>query len=288
MGDVQDLFIDGPVGKLSVRTKGLSAKPREVVILVQGSNLTGQAMFDFSFPGGDDYSLMDAMVAHGFGAVTFSIRGYGQSTPPDDPFTVTTETAMEDLAAVVAWAQDLGYARPHLLAFSWGGRIAGRWAEDNADRIGRLVLYDAARGGGGLVLPAPTEPWWRNSREFYAEKLEPEFTDERLRQALGDYVVAQEPRSPNGIRRENASPVTAIVPEKVTSPTLMIYGSEAAKAVYMQGGMSRGEFFERLASDDKTYVILPGAGDFAHFQHARHRLHDEIGRFLKLPRRAEV
>lgn len=46
MGDVQDLFIDGPVGTLSVRTRGLGAKPREVVILVQGSNLTGGRLHD--------------------------------------------------------------------------------------------------------------------------------------------------------------------------------------------------------------------------------------------------
>jgi pimeloyl-ACP methyl ester carboxylesterase len=250
--------------------------------MVQGSNLTGQAMFDFSFPGGEAYSLMDAMVARGFGAVTFSLRGYGRSAAPEDGFSVTTEAAMEDLAAVMDWTIAQGWTRPHLLGFSWGGRIAGRYAEDAAERIDRLILYDPARGGGNLVLPAPTEPWWTNTREHYSEKLEPEFTDAALRSALGDYVANHEFRSPNGIRLENATYVTPIDPTRVTRPTLLIYGIEAAKANYMQGGMERTAFFEALATDDKAFVLLPGGGDFAHYQQARFRLWKAMAEFLRV------
>ena len=281
MVNTQDFFIAGQAGRLAVRAKGMEPRPEQVVIMVQGSNLTGQTMFDFSYPGGEGYSLMDAVVEMGFGAVTFSIRGYGQSDPPADPFAVTTEAAMEDLGSVFDWAAGEGYARPHLLSFSWGGRIAGRYAESNAERLDRLVLYDPARGGGGLVLPAPTDPWWRNSAEFYAEKLEPEFTNAAFRKALGEHVVKYEPRSPNGIRLENASPVVAINPTRVTNPTLMVYGVEGAKAIYMLGGIERGEFFEKLATGDKAFVILPDSGDFIHFQKARHRLHKVISDFLR-------
>jgi alpha-beta hydrolase superfamily lysophospholipase len=279
----QDIVIAGPVGRLAVRAKGLAAKPGPVVVLVQGSNLTGQSMFDFAFPGGEDYSLMDALVAAGFGAVTFAIRGYGASDAPADPFTVTTEAAMEDLDAVISWLAAEGWPRPHILAFSWGGRIAGRWAENNAHRIDRLVLYDPARGGGHVVLPAPApdQGWWTNTYEHYSEKLEPEFTDVALRQALGDHVRAHESRSPNGVRLENARPVTPIDPTQVTNPTLMIYGVQAAKANYMQGGMERAAFFEALATDDKAFVIVPGGGDFAHFQQARFRLVRAIVDFLR-------
>ncbi len=277
----EDIFIEGPAGPLATRVKGLEPRPREVVILVQGSNMTGQAMFDFQWSGGDDYSVMDALVARGLGAITFSIRGYGKSTAPADPFSVTTETAMEDFDAIVRWVAEKGWPRPHILAFSWGGRIAGRWAEDNADRLGRLVLYDPARGGGQVILPAPTDPWWVNSREFYAERLEPEFTDMALARAIGDYIVEHEPRAPNGIRLENAVPVKAIDPTRVTSPTLLIYGVEAAKAAYMHGGLTRQDFFEQLDTDDKAFVIVPKAGDFAHFQAGRHRLLASIVAFLQ-------
>ncbi|HEY8537595.1 MAG TPA: alpha/beta fold hydrolase [Steroidobacteraceae bacterium] len=280
MPQIQDLFIPGPVGRLAVRTKGLEEQHRKVVVMVQGSNLSGQSIFDFQFPGGEDYSLMNALLDCGYAPVTFAIRGYGASDPPDDGFSVTTEAAMEDLAAVIEWLASQGRKRPHLLGFSWGGRIAGRYAENHGAKIDKLVLYDPARGGGNPVLPAPTDPWWTNTAAHYEEKLEPQFTDPALIKALGEHVARHEARSPNGIRLENAKPVTPVDPSKITVPTLLIYGAEAAKAPYMQGGLSRADFFEQLATDDKAFVILPGGGDFAHFQKARFRLKKALADFL--------
>ena len=144
MTQAHDFFIPGPAGKLSVRAKGLESQPEQIVVLVQGANLCGQTGYDFTFPGGADYSLMDALAASGYGAVTFAVRGYGQSDAPPDAMTVQTDQAIEDLIAVMDWAAEQGYARPHLLGWSWGGRIAGRFAEQFPDRVGRLVLLDPA------------------------------------------------------------------------------------------------------------------------------------------------
>jgi hypothetical protein len=79
-----DFFVCGKSGQLAVRSKGLDLNPTNAVVLVQGANLTGQAGFDFRFPGGEDYSLMDALVARGLGAVTFAVCGYGESDIPAD------------------------------------------------------------------------------------------------------------------------------------------------------------------------------------------------------------
>ncbi len=282
MTKAHDFFIPGKVGRLSVRTKGMDTKPINVVVMIHGSNLTGQTMFDFDFPATETYSVMDALVGRGWGAVTFSIRGYGLSDAPADPFSVDTDAGMEDLGSVLEWLASQGWARPHILAFSWGGRIAGRFAEDNGDAIDRLILYDAARGGGNPVLPAPgpDEGWWLNTYETYLGKLEADWTDPELLKALGRHLVAHEPRAPNGVRRENAGAVTAVNPAKVTRPTMMIYGIEAAKANYMQGGLDRGAFFEQLATDDKSFVLLPDGGDFIHWQKGRRRFHDAVHEFL--------
>jgi hypothetical protein len=80
--------IQGPAGRLSVRARGLDTRPRHVVILVQGANMSGQMGYDFSAPGLEDYSMMDALVRAGFGAITFSVRGYAGSDAPADPLTV--------------------------------------------------------------------------------------------------------------------------------------------------------------------------------------------------------
>lgn len=274
-----DFFVPGPAGRLATRSKGLSPGCANVVVLVQGANLSGQAGFDFSFPDGDDYSLMDALVARGLAAVTFSLRGYGRSDAPEDPLTVDTDAAIEDLSSVVDWLAGEGHARPHLLGWSWGGRIVARYGERNPERVARVVLLDPALGGGNLIPFDPEEPWWSGGWDYFFER-EAQYGSEEMRRALADWVAANEPRSPNGIRRENARGSIPADPEALICPTLMIYGSGAGKAAYMHGGIQRAEYFERLPTEDKALVAVPGGGDYAHLQPARHRIQAAIADFL--------
>jgi pimeloyl-ACP methyl ester carboxylesterase len=280
MPTATNLMINGPNGKLAVRTKGLEAKPANVVVLVQGANISGQSGYDFSFPGGRDYSMMDAFVAGGLGAVTFALSGYHTSDPPKDPMQFNTDRAIEDLHAVMQWVVAQGYAKPFLLGWSWGGRIVGRFTERYAAMVARLVLLDPALGGGQKILPAPTEPYWPNSHADYMKRMLPEYTDDDARQAFADLVMAQDPRAPSGIRVENAVGSTPVNPTAISCPTLMLYGVGAAKQDYMQGSEPRGTFFERLATDDKALVIVPGGGDYAHVQRARRRCQKAILEFL--------
>ena len=264
-----DCTVPGKAGKLSVRTKGLENKPQHVVVLVQGANISGQSGFDFSFPGGNDYSMMDMFNARGIGAITFSIRGYAKSEGPADPFMVDTDAAIEDLATVMNWSRSEGIARPHLAGWSWGGRITARYTQQHPERVNRLVLLDPALGGGNLVLPEPTEAWFEGGWDYFHDRLEAEYTDEAARRALADFVTRNEPRSPNGIRRENARGSTPSDASAIKRPTLMIYGSAAAQQNYMQGGLRRAQFFEDLATDDKAFMIIPNCGDYAHYQKPR-------------------
>lgn len=280
MADVQDIMVKGPAGRLAVRAKGLAARPKQAVVLVQGANVTGQTGYDFTFPGGKDTSFMNALVAAGFGAVTFSVRGYGQSDPAPDPLNLTTEDAIADLGAVIGWLGSQGHARPHVLGWSWGGRIAGRFAEQAPDRVDRLVLMDPALGGGQLILPGPTEPFAANTEEDYLRRLEPEFTEPDLHKAFAAYVGRFDNRCPTGVRTENAKGSVAVRPEAITRPTLLIYGHAAARQNYMQGIMPRGEFWERIACDDKALVLVPGGGDYAHLQRPRRLIHRAVIRFL--------
>ena len=280
MNDTQNLMIPGRAGGLSVRTKGLSGRPAKTVVLVQGANMSGQMGYDFSFPGGTNYSMMDAFVAAGFGAVTFSVRGYARSELNHDAFGVQTEQAIEDLGAVVDWMSEQGHVRPHLLGWSWGGRITGRYVQTEAAKVGRLVLLDPALGGGNKVLPAPTDAWWSNTHKYFYERLEKELMDIAALDALGHRMEAEEPRSPNGIRRENANGSVATDPTRIACPTLMLYGVEAGRQNYMQGGWDRLKFFEALATDDKAFVLVPGGGDYAHLQNPRGRIFEASIRFL--------
>lgn len=280
MTQANDLFIDGPAGKISVRAKGLDRNPRNVVILVQGANLSGQLGYDFSFDGRSDYSFLEALVARGYGAVTFSIRGYRDSELVDHPHSVQTDQAIEDTAAVIDWVIAQGFAKPHLLGWSWGGRIVGRYAETRGDKIDRLVLLDPAIGGGDKVAFADKTDWWHNAASYFRERLELDMMEPDAHEALAAQAEAVEPRSPNGIRVENELGSVAADASRIGVPTLMLYGYAAGMQNYMQGGSGRGDFFEKLATRDKALVVVPDGGDYGHLQNARHRIWKTVADFL--------
>lgn len=276
-----DFAIAGPAGSLSIRTKGLESKPKNIVVLVQGANLTGQAGYDFTFPGGEDYSFMDALVKRGFGTLTFALRGYGKSAIPSDPLSVKTDAALEDLRVVMQWASAAGYDRPHLLGWSWGGRIVARYTEHFGTNVDRLVLLDPALGGNTSG-SFPDSPWFSAGWDWWYEgRLITEYSEEPARRALADYIVQHEPRSPAGIRFENAEGTVCATPEAIDRPTLMLYGSEAARQDYMRAGIPRAEFFERLAAREKSFEIVPNCGDYAHLELPRREIHGRVTRFLE-------
>ena len=236
MTNATDLTIDGPVGKLTVRTLGLEAKPAKVVVLVQGANLSGQLGYDFRFDGRTDYSFMEALVARGFGAVTFAIRGYRGSDAGGHPHEIQTEQAIEDTAAVIDWVAAQGFEQPHLLGWSWGGRICGRYAETRGDRIDRLVLLDPALGGGNTVPFPDKTDWWHNAATYFRERLELDFMEPQAHEQLAIQAERDEPHAPNGIRVENEKGSVATNPTRIPNPTLMLYGFAAGMQNYMQGG----------------------------------------------------
>src|SRR3954447_8607337 len=158
----RDTLIDGPAGRLAVWEKWPAGTARGVALLVHGATYPGQTAFDFSFPGGDDYSLMDYLVDRGLGTVTFSVRGYGRSDAPTDGFSVNLEAGIADLSAVADWLATRGYPRPYLLGWSWGGAISARYAERRPERVERLVLYAPAMGAGIGGRPRPSEGYQVN------------------------------------------------------------------------------------------------------------------------------
>ncbi len=280
MSDCEDLMIPGKAGRLSVRTKGLASRPAQIVVLVQGANLSGQAGFDFGFEGGRDYSLMDALVARGLGTVTFSVRGYAGSDVPSDPLAIDTDAAIEDLVTILDWLAARSSPQPHVAGWSWGGRIVARFAEQYPGRLSRLALLDPALGGNQTGV-TPTGPWFSGDWDWWHEgRLVTKFSEPAARKALADFVVAHEPHSPAGIRAENARGTIAADPRRIGCPTLMLYGSDAARQDYMQGGIPRAEFFERLAARDKAFVIVPDCGDYAHLEIPRRRIQRELADFL--------
>jgi pimeloyl-ACP methyl ester carboxylesterase len=248
---------------------------------VQGALLTGQTAYDPPV-GPPDLSLLAVLADLGFAAVTFAIRGYGASTVPEDPLAISTEDAMEDLAAVIAWTlAETGLSRVSLLGWSWGGRVVGRFVETHPELVDRVVLMDPALGGNKPTPErTPTSPWKQLTAEEYRNRLEPDFTDPEIVESVARYAAATDTRAPMGVARESTLGPVPVRPELVVRPTLMIYGEAAARADYMQGAETREAFFGRLGTDDRSFVVVPEAGDYMQFQRGRLRLHEHLATFL--------
>ena len=201
---------------------------------------------------------------------------------PDDPLACGTDSAVEDLRAIMDWLQGQGVAHASLLGWSWGARIIGHYTAGAPQRVSRVVFLGPAIGGGDPILPAPTEPWWFNTREEYRNRLDPTMMDADALEALIDHITTNDPKAPNAIRVENANGSVPIDPASITCPTLLVYGSEGGKAAYMKGVMARTDFFERLTTRDKILAVVPESSDYAMFQRRRRQVQQIVAGFLQI------
>lgn len=103
--------------------------------------------------GGDHFLWRHQMrpFAASFDVIAPDLRGAGQSSAPDEPYSMAMFA--DDLADLL---DALGFQRAHVIGASMGGFIAQEFALRHPDRLERLVLCCTAPGGSRSV-PIPPE-----------------------------------------------------------------------------------------------------------------------------------
>jgi pimeloyl-ACP methyl ester carboxylesterase len=71
--------------------------------------------------------------------IALDLPGFGQSDPPPEPW-----DADDYMRFVLRFLDELGVERVHLVGHSHGGRVAVCMAAEHPERVGRLLLVDAA------------------------------------------------------------------------------------------------------------------------------------------------
>lgn len=248
------------------------ASATKVALLVHGATFGGQTDYDIQTPA-KDASLMDYLAARGLDVFTFDVRGYGRSEKPQDGFSVTTESAVRDIGAVVDAICGLrGAESVDLFGWSWGGSTTALYAMRNPQRVRRLVMF---AGGAGQPNPtAPVEPWVVSTRESVVARVEQDAVIPEAQEAFIQSVLRWEVKSPNGVRRQVADGGQALRPvaEEITTPTMLIYG--ARDAGYQPENVA--SFFARLNTTDKALVVVSDAGHFLIIQKPRMRLFSAV------------
>ena len=89
--------------------------------------------------------MLDRLVEHGHRVVCPDFAGFGRSDKPTDQDWYTYD---RHVASVSAHIDQIGVEDVTVVVQDWGGPIGLRWAVENADRVGRLVILNTGLFSG--------------------------------------------------------------------------------------------------------------------------------------------
>jgi pimeloyl-ACP methyl ester carboxylesterase len=241
--------------------------PRPVLFLVHGSSMSSRPTFDLTVPGNrGEYSLMDVFARWGWDVWTMDHEGYGRSSRTEGNSDIASGAA--DLVAAAAVVErETGARRFHLLGESSGALRAARFAQENPDRAGRLVLVAftwTGRGSPTLEQRAKNVEFFRahNRRPRGRDMIRSIFTrdkpgtsDMAVAEALADAELQFGEDIPTGTYLDMTANLPVVDPARVQSPVMLIRGEHDGIASMAD----LWDFFDRLPNGDRQFVVLSHA-----------------------------
>jgi pimeloyl-ACP methyl ester carboxylesterase len=274
------------------------------VIYVHGSTFGADLSIFFQL---DGRSWADELNTAGFNVWGFDFAGYGASQryPRHDSMPAGgLEDVQEQLRRVVCAVRERNGGRPvMLLAHSWGGTVAARYAGDHPDGLAALVLFApiTARGGSsepGNYVPAaagsashyPLTAWaqYRRFIDDVPRGGEQVFTEAHF-QAWSEAFLATDPdaagrmppavMTPAGpqadVRALRAGQALYNV-ASITVPTLLVRGAWDSAC----SGADADHLMAALGSVHKELATIEGATHLMHLESARGLLYNAVNAFL--------
>lgn len=256
------------------------ARKGHIILLLHGATTSGRVNYDVQISGnnGDSgFSLMDRLADNDWDAWTLDYQNYGRSDHHDCGLCVNTAAAARDIESVVDFILDLrGVSRLNVMGWSWGGQTGGVFAQNNPQKVSRLILYAPIMDLQGP--PPPTEEFRHNDRAtlsgfFYQPGIIPEVVDAYVEAAL-----EVDEFSPNGVLVDWRTDPRKTDPKRLFMPTMMIWGSEDDRAPLTQTGY---DFFRDLQSKDKKLVVVSKAGHGLYLEQRHEAWYREVFAFLE-------
>lgn len=267
------------------------------VLFVHGSSFPSGLSFDFRMNG---QSWMDWMAARGYDVYALDFLGYGLSdrysdTPPlDGPPGRARAVARDVGSAVDAILHRTGRGQVLLVGHSWGGSVAARYAQDNADKVAKLVLFaavtpQAARQAeaSGSAAVAAYEEMTPAQRIAAMDGLRPAHEPTQLHADVftrwGGQWLASDGRSEGKVRFP-AGP-GADVAELQQGGTYYDPARLAMRVLLVRGewdAWPSDADFRRLQGQipDAQYVVIPLGTHVMHLEAARGALYEAVRVFL--------
>ncbi|MFL5822145.1 MAG: alpha/beta fold hydrolase [Solirubrobacteraceae bacterium] len=232
--------------------------PRTPLLLTHGYGAS-RRMWDPNVPA----------LAHDRLAITWDMRGHGETDAPEDASLYSHEHTMADMAALLDQAQA---ERAVLIGMSLGGFMSLSFRHRHPERVAGLVLVDT---GPGFRRAEAREGWnaWARQRaseleERGAEALPAGREQRQARHVHGARGLAHAAR---GMLTQEDSVVFDSLPE-IAVPTLVVVGSEDDQFLAAADVME-----QRIPGAHK--VVLRGAGHAANMD-APAEFNEAVRRFL--------
>ena len=264
--------------------------PRPVLFLVHGSSNSSRPSYDLTVPGKGEYSLMNVFARWGWDVWTMDHEGYGRSSRTEGNSDIASGAA--DLVAAAAVVErETGVRRFHMLGESSGALRAARFAQENPERAGRLVLVAftyTGRGSPTLEQRAKNLEYFRthNRRPRGRDMIRSIFTrdkpgtsDMAVAEALADAELPYGEDIPTGTYLDMTANLPVVDPARVTSPVLLIRGEHDGIASMAD----LWDFFDRLPNGDRQFTVLADAAHALTFGLNRAQFWHAAQAFLTMP-----
>lgn len=255
------------------------------LILLHGASYSSQSVFNLPYYdlNGSPYSLMLGLHQHDITSFAFDMSGYGASSM------WIADTRLDhfvrELDAVVEMVTKRGHGRPIVVGWSWGGEVAGRFAERFQAKIAGLVLWGAPWCGGQSDLRLGSVATGRfaedrriNTKEHSLGDFRTEaFYESDVPRAFSDYALWVDKTAPNTCMRALKNEMPLFRPERIMLPVLLFYG--AGDPVFKSSDPDC--LLECLGSQRKTRIVVPQSDHNTQFCKSRHELWEALRAFAK-------
>lgn len=255
--------------------------PTGTVVLIHGRTWSSLPDFDLQVPG-EDLSLMDGLVAEGFGTFAIDLRGYG-GTPRDETGWLTPDRAARDVEEVLRWVADRTGDIPALFGWSYGSMVGQLTAQRAGDLMSALVLFGYPMGPEARFPERPSGPADPPATPTTAEAAASDFIihGSISRRAIDEYVRHALEADPVRVDWRELWGWNELDPAKVLVPTLLLQGEKDPLAPTER----QAAFFSRLGTPDRSWVTIAGGDHAAHLETPRPVFIHAMVSFLRRPNR---
>lgn len=265
---------------------GKSTKP--ILFLTHGSSVSSRPTFDLTVPGHGQYSLMDVFAGYGYDVWTMDFEGYGHSSPSHGNSDIADGVADLKAATPVIW-KETGQENFYLFGESSGALRASAFAMAEPKRVKKLAVDGFVwTGKGSRTLTARkkmdpylrthnTRPRGRNMILSIFERDKPGTSSMAVAEAMANAALKFGDRVPTGTYLDMTTKLPIVDPTKLPMPMIIMHGQYDGIATVQD----LANFFVRLPSPDRQFVILPGEAHLlalgvnrAEFWHTMHAFFD--------------